>query len=72
MRKRLERGVEGIPPASVIHSETGTGAVFHKIKAALFGETRCFTATVYRERFKAEEAGGCEEKGCVGVTAVAV
>lgn len=61
MRKRLERGVEGIPPASVIHSETGTGAIFHKIKAALFGETCCFTAAVSRERLKAAEARGCEE-----------
>lgn len=61
MRKRLERGVEGILPASVIHSETGTGAAFHTIKAALFGGTCCFTATVSRERLKAAEAIRCEE-----------
>lgn len=35
--------------AKVIHSATGTGAIFHKIKAPLFGETCGFTAMMYGE-----------------------
>lgn len=45
-----ERGALWCFSASLIHCGTGTGAIFHKIKAPLFRGTCCFTATVYRER----------------------
>lgn len=48
-----ERGLS----AKVIHSGTGTGAIFHKIKAPLFRETRRFTAMIHGEYLEA--AGTC-------------
>lgn len=38
------RGALGCFLANSIHCGTGTGAIFHKIKAPLFGETCCFSA----------------------------
>lgn len=43
--------------AKAIRSAAGTGAIFHKIKVPLFGETRCFTAMIYGEYL--EGAGAC-------------
>lgn len=43
------QGGRGRLSAKVIHSATGTGAIFHKRKAPLFGGTWRLGATVYGE-----------------------